>query len=328
MSKSDLKKAQEQLERRRQQLGEQEDGDWKERLDKARQAQKKAQATGSSGESKQPEAKAPKVQSTNKAGPHDQSIADVRLENFRQANGKLSQSKTLLPNLAVQTRIFPPTKKGRRPIFDWKYIESNRNDIEIWQRGEQLNQLDLTGWIVIIKFAGEDLVARFTRYEFLKAMRRHDSSRDYRWLRAFLNRIGFTQFAIYLHQEDQKWERYAGALAPQDYERSDGLHAVQLSKPLYALFGFDGWSFVNLDQRLALGQNQWAQAFHAWSSTNICPNNGFWWKKEDLWREWGAEYRNLENFMRQFRRRVLKPLYDIEFVKKVEEKKTAIGLWW
>jgi hypothetical protein len=229
----------------------------------------------------------------------------VRLENFRQANGKLSQSKTLLPNLAVQTRIFPPTKKGRRLIFDWKYIESNRNDIEIWQRGEQLNQLDLTGWIVIIKFAGKDLIARFTRYEFLKAMRRHDSSRDYRWLRALLSRLGFTQFNIYFYENGEKWTRYEGSLAPQNYETSDGKFAIQLSKPLYAMFGFDGWSFVNLDQRLALGQNQWAQAFHAWCSTNICPNNGFWWKKEDLWREWGAEYQDASMFFRDFRRMIV-----------------------
>lgn len=329
MSKSDLEKAQERLQRRREQLGEsKEENSWQGSFERILE-KRKAQATGSSETSKQPEAQGRRAdKDKGKAGPQDQSIADVRLENFRQANGKLSQSKTLLPNLAVQTRIFPPTKKGRRPIFDWKYIESNRNDIEIWQRGEQLNQLDLTGWIVIIKFAGEDLVARFTRYEFLKAMRRHDSSRDYRWLRAFLNRIGFTQFAIYLHQEDKKWERYTGALAPQDYECSDGLHAVQLSKPLYALFGFDGWSFVNLDQRLALGQNQWAQAFHAWSSTNICPANGFWWKKEELRKEWGPEYKSIRNFMDLFRRRVLKPLYGIEYIKKVEEKKTAIGVWW
>jgi hypothetical protein len=71
------------------------------------------------------------------------------------------------------------------------------------------------------------------------------------------------------------------------------------------MFGFDGWSFVNLDQRLALGQNQWAQAFHAWCSTNICPNNGFWWKKEDLWREWGAEYQDASMFFRDFRRMIV-----------------------
>jgi hypothetical protein len=328
--KSDLEQAQKRLEQRRQQLEESEeqengvDAIYQRILEK-----RKAQATGSSEQSKQPEAKGQQEQDNNKTGPQDQSIADVRIENFKKNNGKLAKNKSQLPNLAVQARIFPPTKKGRRPLFDWRFIPSKRDDVEIWQRGEQLNQLDLTGWLMLIRFAkGPDLVAEFTRYEFLRAMRRQDSSRDYRWLRSFLDRIGFTQFAIYLHQEDKKWERYSGALAPQDYERSDGLHAVQLSKPLYALFGFDGWSFIDVNQRLALGQKQWAQAFHAWCSANKCPVNGFWWKKEELQKEWGLEYHHTSMFLKDFRRRVLKPLYDIDFIKKVEEKKTVIGLWW
>jgi hypothetical protein len=304
--------------------------DWKARLERARQAQKNAQADSGndSGATQQPEKAQAQHTENNMAGSRDQSIADLRLDSFRKNNQRLAKGKSQLPNVAVQSRIFPPTRKGRRPVFNWVEVPVSRDDIEIYQRGEQLNQLDLTGWIVLIKFAEEDLVARFSRYEFLKAMRRHDSSRDYRWLRAFLDRIGFTQFAIYFHHNNEKWERYSGALAPQDYEDSQGRHVVQLSKPLSALFGFDGWSYINLDQRLALGQNQWAQAFHAYLSTHTCPENGLWCRKQDLKQEWGPEYQDASMFLRDFRRRVLKPLHDIDFIKKVEEKKTAIGLWW
>lgn len=298
--------------------------DLKARIERVKKAHDQAQAETGHNQKKDVAAEL----ANSQAGPKDQSMADVRLDNFRQSNGRLARNKSQLPNLAVQSQIFPPTKKGRRQVFDWKQVSTCREDVEIWQRGEQLNQLDLTGWLVMIRFAGPDLVAKFSRYEFLRAMRRQDGSRDYRWLRAFLDRIGFTQFAIYLHHEDEKWERYSGSLAPQNYENSDGLHAVQLSKPLYALFGFDGWSFINLDQRLALGQKQWAQAFHAYLSANKCPLKGLWWTKEQLWQEWGAEYQNFENFWRQFKRRVLKPLSEIEFIKKINEKRTAIGIWW
>lgn len=298
--------------------------DLKARIERAKQAHDEAR-TESGYETTNEQTIDPTQQ---QVGPTEWSEADVRLDNFRQSNGRLSRNKSQLPNLAVQSRIFPPTKKGRRQVFDWRHVPAYRNDVEIWQRGEQLNQLDLTGWLVMIRFAGPDLVATFSRYEFLKAMKRQDSSRDYRWLRSFLDRIGFSQFAIYLHHEDKRWERYSGSLAPQDYERSDGLHAVQLSKPLYALFGFDGWSFINLDQRLALGQKQWAQAFHAYLSTHTCPPKGLWWTKDQLWQEWGPEYQTISMFMRDFRRRVLKPLHDIQFIKKVTEKESAMGLWW
>jgi len=308
--------------------------DFRERIERMRKKQdehpeiQKAQESDGSGQSKQPESQGQQHTKNNTAGSGVQSIADLRLDSFKESNQKLAKGKSQLPNLAVQSHIFPPTRKGRRPVFNWAEVPVNRNDVEIWQRGEQLNQLDLTGWIVLIKFAGEDLVARFTRYEFLKAMRRHDSSRDYRWLRSFLDRIGFTQFAIYFYHDNQKWERYSGALAPQDYQDSQGRHVVQLSKPLSALFGFDGWSFIDLEQRLKLGQRQWAQAFHAYLSTHTCPNDGLWWNKHELWRQWGAEYQSMENFMRLFRKRVIKPLHDIQFLQNVIEKKSAIGFWW
>lgn len=305
----------------------------KEIVDRACKANKKAQAeTGTQPPSKQPEkAQAPQAQNNNSAGPKDQSMADVRMENFKKTNGKLAKNKSQLPNLAVQAKIFPPTKKGRRPLFDWQLIPSKRDEVEIWQRGEQLNQLDLTGWLMLIRFAtGPELIAEFTRYEFLKAMRKHDSSRDYKWLRGLLSRLGFSQFNIYLYEmeNEKKWIRYEGALAPQNYEASKGKFAVQLSKPLYAFFGFGGWSFINMEQRLALGQNQWAQAFHAFLSTNICPRDGFWWTKDDLWKEWGDGYQNQVVFLKKFRSRVLKSLYGIDFIKKVKEKQTAIGIWW
>ena len=305
--------------------------DLKERLERARQAQKKAQAHADGSEAtQQPEAQAQGTQN-DRSCPKDQSIADLRLDSFLENNQKLAKGKSQLPNLAVQTRIFPPTRKGRRKFYkDWKNVPVlGRQDVTIWQRFFQLNQLDLTGWIVLIKYLDpSSMISTFSQRQFLKTMRRQDSSRDYQWLRSFLDRISGTQFAIYVHHQDQSWERYTGSLAPQGLEASQGSHAVQLSKPLYAFFGFDGWSYINLDQRLALGQREWAQAFHAYLSTHQCPENGLWWRKKDLLDQWGSEYKSMRNFMDLFRRRVLKPLYDIEFIKKVEEKETAIGLWW
>jgi len=310
---------------------------WSEILENAYQIQKKAQESGTEAW-QQPESQGQTPAQTRgeteqnncNIGQQDKSIADLRLESFRESNQKLSKNKSQLPNLAAQARIFEPVTPGRRKFFkEWRNIPViGRNDIVVEHKFHQLNQLDLTGWLVLLKFSGSNFISTFTRYEFLKTMKKQDSSRDYNWLRTFIDRIAETRFALYLYKNNTKWERYTGALALQDFERSDGKFAVELSQPLAAMFGFDGWSFINIEDRFKLGQNQWAQAFHAWASTHTCPTDGFWWKKEDFWREWGPEYKELENFMRLFKRRVIKPLYDIEFIKKVTEKKTAVGIWW
>lgn len=306
--------------------------DWEASFERIRQKQKRVQAnTGNSEPTRQPEEAQTRIPLNNIIGSQGQSIANIRMENFKEAHQKLAKGKSQLPNLAVQARIFEPTQKGRRKFYkDWRSVPVwGREDITIWQRFFQLNQLDLTGWIVLIRYLDPaSMIATFSQRQFLKTMRRQDSSRDYQWLRSFLDRIGGTQFAIYVHYQDQSWERYTGSLAPQELETSQGNHAVQLSKPLYAFFGFDGWSFVNLDQRLALGQRECAQAFHAYLSTHRCPENGLWWRKEDLWKQWGQNYKSQTIFLRDFKKRVLKPLYHIDFMQKIQEKQTAIGLWW
>lgn len=302
--------------------------DWKESIKAAQQAQKKAQATSGEQSNKQPEAQAP-THNKDKTGAQDQSISDVRLSTFKQSNDRLSKNKSQLPNLAVQARIFEPVTPGRRKFFkEWHPVSVvGREDVSVWQFGHQLNQLDLTGWLLLIKFADSSLVSSFTRYQFLKAMKKQGSCKDYQWLRTFIDRIGVTQFVISVGEGENK-ERFRGSLAPQDYEKGENVFAVQLSKPLAAMFGFDGWSFIDLDQRLALGQRQWAQSFHAYLSTHTCPSNGLWWRKRDLWQEWGAGYKDLNTFLKKFRSRVLKPLKQLDFLKQVHEKPTAIGLWW
>ena len=77
--------------------------------------------------------------------------ADLRMKNFKEMLPKLSRNKGIIPNFITQTKIFTPTQKGRRKFFkEWQSIQSYNTSIEILQRGEQLNQLDLTGWLMLI----------------------------------------------------------------------------------------------------------------------------------------------------------------------------------
>lgn len=96
--------------------------DLKSRLERAKQAHDQARTeagcTQGNGQATDPK--------HEKVGPTEWSEAGVRLDNFKKSNGRLSKNKSQLPNLAVQSRIFPPTKKGRRQVFDWREVQAHR----------------------------------------------------------------------------------------------------------------------------------------------------------------------------------------------------------
>jgi hypothetical protein len=259
-----------------------------------------------------------------------------RMERFQQLH--LVEHKTVMPNLAAKTGLFAPVKPGRR-LKSWEYVDVpvwGLSGVEVCYKYEQLNQLDLNVYLLLVSFArrrGENKAA-FTRREALKALRMNDSGFSYRVFDKFIDRLGSTRVQIAVTGQDGNGQdrRFVlrDALAPRDYQESrEGLYVVELSTALQGFFAVDDWSLVSLPQRLELGQNQWALTVHAFLSANKPLPGGFWFTWNQIHHLWGQGYDSLSMLRRDFRRRVLKPLYGIGFLKKVEEKNgTAIGLWW
>lgn len=256
-----------------------------------------------------------------------------REERFEQL--RLVEGKSVMPNLAAKTGLFAPVKPGRRkfvreyePVPVW-----GLKDVEVAYKHEQLNQLDLNVFLLLVSFArrrGESRAA-FTRREALRALRMNDSGFSYKVFDKYIDRLGSTRVQISVSGQDGqgKGRRYVlrDALAPRDYHESrDGLYVVELSAALQGFFAVDDWSIVSLPQRLELGQNQWALAVHAFLMANRPPA---WFTWEQIHQLWGSGYSDLSMLRRDFRRRVVKPLHDIGFLKRVEEKRgSAIGMWW
>lgn len=254
-----------------------------------------------------------------------------RMDRFVQL--KLYEQQSVMPNLAAKSMLFKPTAKGRRPHFpEWEAVPVvNLPEIEMHFRYTQLDQNDLTGWLVLIQFAKhrDDLVAAFNGKEFLRRMRRQGNSRDYAWLNSFVDRINGTQLRIGVTGKAEGKDRkyiYQEALAPRFMaETTQNLYALELSKVLWAFFGVDSWSFVDLNARLALGQNQMAMAFQAFLMANQSP---YWATWEAMHALWGAGYAEERLFRRKFQMRVLKPLLEQGIVKNVIEKSSSIGVYW
>lgn len=248
---------------------------------------------------------------------------------------KLYERASVIPNLAAKAMLFAPVKPGRRrfvreytPVPVW-----GLDDVEVSYKHEQLNQLDLNVFLMLVNFAkrrGDPYRAAFTRREALRFLRLNDSGKSYINLDSIIDRLGSTRVQVaVLGQDDHGQDRryvMRDALAPRDYQESvSGKYVVELSKTLSGFMAVDDWSLVSIEQRLELGQNQWALAIHAFLSSSRPPA---WFSWEQIHSLWGQGYAELKKLKYDFKKRVIKPLYDINFLTKVEEKDTAIGMWW
>jgi len=262
-----------------------------------------------------------------------------RMERFKQLH--LFEQKIVMPNLVAKTGLFAPVKPGRR-AKTWEYKSVpvwGLPGVEVSYKYEQLNQLDLNVYLLLVSYAcrRHENFAAFTRSEALKALRMNDSGFSYKVFDKFIDRLGSTRVQIVVDgiSEQGKEKPYVlrDALAPRDYQETrEGLYVVELSKSLRGFFEVDDWSLFTFNQRLELGQNQWALIVHAFISVNRPPA---WFTWEQIRQLWGQGYADLSMLRRNFRRRVLKPLFDVGFLKRVQEKAPteknpggSIGLWW
>lgn len=253
-----------------------------------------------------------------------------RMERFIQL--ELYPQQSVMPNLAAKSLLFRPTAKGRRPHFpNWEPVPVlNIQHMEMSFRNYQLDQNDLTGWLVLLQFAKhrQDLIAAFTGKEFLRRMRKQGSSRDYAWLSSFIDRISGTQVRVAISGETENGSRrfrYQGVLAPQAMiEETRELYALELSRALWSFFGIDSWSYVNMEARLALGQNQLAMAFQAFLMANQSP---FWTTWETLYSMWGSN-QELRKFKHAFQDRVFGELLKVGAIQKIVKKDKTIGVYW
>jgi hypothetical protein len=242
-------------------------------------------------------------------------------------------SGSIVPNVVAKSMLFKPIKKGPRPYYkDWHevpLIHSLKDQYSLAFRHEQLDQADLTAYLLLLKLAQKHpgMVAIFSGYELLRLMNKTDS--EYKWLYSFLNRITSTQILI-ARPSDGLFSNgppsdvifYQEALAPALQGRvgkKQQKFRLQLSKSLFHLLGFDSWSYIDLDSRFALGNSQHALALQSFLSATTSPHI---FKVMEIIRLWGSGTKITPSaFLADFRRRCIKPLLDIGFLTNVEESR-------
>lgn len=270
-----------------------------------------------------------------------QESSPAKSENYNSLvsmKNNLSLGNGVIPNLLANTKLFSPISPyDERPYFrKWEKVDNiyrPNSEIEIFKAGEQLDQNDLTAYLVLLRLARPNLEAVFSRYVFLKLMGLTDGVENYNWFDSFVFRIFGSRISIVRKENNSKrklkfWGSFVVEASARDDEYGTNNLCLQLYKPVVALLEEENWSIINMEERLSLRRNQTALSVHAFLSTNKSPKNGLWLKKDYLREYWGPNYKNNGRFMDKFRTRVIKPLGDIGFIKSFDENRDAINLKW
>ena len=299
--------------------------DWREKFDRLRQ---KHSAVVKEVRQQRPLP----VPASVPASPAPVSNADLRLKNFKEM--KLSRNKVIVPNLLGRYKIFRAIKKGRRKYYHNKtkiepYYNLGIDGLDLYIEGKELNQHDLNVWLWIVKKFhkqyNDNYIVSFSGYELLKFLNQHQpGKRGYQYLDNAIERLMTTLFIIQFEHE-KKYRFRSSLILSEEANLTDRTYCLNLSKPLTMLFSFEDWSLCDLSIRLALKQKELAQEFQLFLTTHKSP---FWATKDVLYQDFGSEYKDKSLFLKDFRRRVIKPLQGINFIKKIEEKETAIGFFY
>lgn len=281
-------------------------------------------------------------------------------ENFMKKISTVDENNGVFPNIGFYTEMFRPVSPGKKPILvnngweDVKQYKKNGVDFTVSIKNGSLTQYDLTVLLYMVKMADEELKASFTKRSLLKFMGLSFGTLNYEEITESLDRISTVFFKIHCVKqiEGKKRPRKATFRGPmfyyvddmdEDYDDVGGdyyneteteigkgqIISVQFNPRFKKLIEEANWSFINLEQRKLLKKKQTALAFHGFLSSNNCPAGGIKYGKTLLMKWFGKpDHKNLNDFMRFFRRGVIQPLEKIGFLVDYCEDKNSVLLSW
>ena len=201
-----------------------------------------------------------------------------------------------VPNAVLRGALFTVSKE-RAVLKDLTHIASV-DGIEIRAKNDRLNQIDLDLWEMLLHL--QRLQPLGNRVEFsagsmLKALGRTTGGKDHQWLDNALARLIGSVVEI-------KWTRerkaFAGALVSSFFRDDEtGRYVVKFNQEMAILYG-QGHTYIDWEQRQALGQNSLAKWLHGFYTTHAVP---FAYKVETLQKLCGSTVERLSDFRKLLR---------------------------
>jgi len=231
-----------------------------------------------------------------------------------------------VPNSVLRSALFGAIKRGKRAYQD-AVKKASVDGVTVVHSGPQLDQADLDVWeqcLHLARTGGLGLEIRFTAHGFLKAIGRGTGKSQHEWLKTVLRRL----MTSLVELEDGK-KAYAGQLV-HHWARDDetGHHCIEINPKIASMYGNDGWTQIEWQQRQTLKKHPLAQWLHGFYSTHATP---YPYKVETLHQLCGSEAERLDHYREKLRKALDEVsdatgwAWEIDDADLVHIRKTATG---
>ncbi len=198
-----------------------------------------------------------------------------------------------VPNSVLRCALFGAVKRGKRAYQDG-VKKASLDGITVIHTGPQLDQADLDVWeqcLHLARTGGLGTRIQFGVGYFLKAIGRSTGGKDIEWIKGAFRRLSSSVVEI----ADGKKAYFGPMLHRGVRDDETGHYVIEINPDIVKLYGTDGWSSVEFEQRKALKKQPLAQWVHGFYSTHARP---FAFKVETLHQLCGSENTQLAGFRR------------------------------
>lgn len=206
-----------------------------------------------------------------------------------------------MPNSVLRSALFGVIQRGPR-AFQQRVKKASVDGVTVIHTGPTLDQADLDVWMQSLHLARTDGLGKrikFSTSGFLKSIGRDAGGKNIEWLKNAFARLTSSVVEI----QDGKKSYFGPMLHHGARDDESGQYAIEINPAIVALFGTDGWSSLDFEQRQALKKQPLAQWLHGFYSTHTRP---FAYKVETLYRLCGSENKQLAGFRRELKEALTK----------------------
>jgi len=201
-----------------------------------------------------------------------------------------------VPNSILRSALFGAIKRGRRSFQQGTPLASVEGIVVIFT-GPRLDQADLDVWeqcLHLARTGGLGTRIKFSVGGFLKAIGRSSGGHDIEWLKNAFRRLSSSVVEI----KDGKRAYFGPMIHGGARNDETNQYVIEMNPAIVKLYGIDGWTGIQFDERQALKKQPLSQWLHAFYSTHEKP---FSFKVETLHMLCGSDAKQLFSFRQELR---------------------------
>jgi hypothetical protein len=201
-----------------------------------------------------------------------------------------------VPNSVLRSALFGAVKRGKRAFLQGEPMAAV-DGVTILFTGPRLDQADLDVWeqcLHLARTGGLGIRVQFAAHGFLKSLGKNTSGANHEWLKNAFRRLSASVVEI----KDGKKAYFGPMIHHGTRDDETGHYCIEINPAIVRLYGADGWSQVEWEQRQALKRQPLAQWLHGFYTTHAKPFPMF---VETIHRLSGSEAKQMKHFRAELR---------------------------